>query len=108
MLRRSLCALVALLFLATAAWAAEVKGTVKKINTKNGDMTVTIKDGDTEKDMDFTIPPTADLLDANSKKLTGKKRLANITNGAAITITTAKKKVGDVEKDVITQVQLAK
>jgi len=108
MFRRCLCAVIALLFVATVAWAAEIKCTVKKINAKNGDMTVTIKDGDTEKDMDFTIPPTADLLDASGKKLTGKKRLAGISSGASLTITTMKKKVGDVEKDVITQVQITK
>jgi hypothetical protein len=108
MFRRALCASVALLFLATVAWAADIKCTVKKINTKNGDMTVTIKDGDTEKDVDYTIPPTADLLDASGKKLTGKKRLAGITTGASLTITTVKKKVGDVEKEVISQVTINK
>jgi|SRR5271156_3363277 len=108
MLRRSLCAVLALLFFTTVAWAAEIKCTVKKINAKNGDMTVTVKDGETEKDMDYTIPPTADLLDADGKKLTGKKRLAGISAGTALTITTTKKKVGDTEKDVITSVKITK
>jgi hypothetical protein len=104
MFRRFLCAVIAVLFVATVAWAAEIKCTVKKINAKNGDMTVTIKDGDTEKDVDYTIPPTADLLDANGKKLTGKKRLAGINTGASLTITTTKKN----DKDVITKVEINK
>jgi hypothetical protein len=105
-MRRVLCSVIALLVLTTVGLAADVKCTVKKINAKNGDMTVTVKDGETEKDMDYTIPPTADLLDAGGKKLTGKKRLAGISTGDSLTITTTKKKVGDVEKDVITQVKI--
>src|SRR5262245_27252177 len=108
MLRRSLCAFVALLFVTTAVMAGEIKGKVKSINAKKGDMTVTIKDGDKDKDVDYMIPPLAKVLDADGKESKGKKRLAIINSGASITITTEKKKVGDEEKEVITQIQLNK
>lgn len=108
MLRKCVCTLVTFLFVATIVAAAEYKGTVKTINTKNGDMTVTIKDGDKDKDMDFTIPPLAKLIDKDGKEAKGKKRLAIISTGTSLTITTEKKKVGDVEKEVITEVKVTK
>jgi hypothetical protein len=108
MLRKTLCSLVALLLVATVALAAEYKGTVKKINAKNGDMTLTVKDGDNDKDKDFTIPPLAKIVDGDGKELKGKKRLATISSGTSLTVTTEKKKVGDEEKEVITQVKVNK
>jgi hypothetical protein len=98
MFRKLCCALVVLCFLAVSVLAAEFTGTVEKINTKNGDITIKVKD----KSMDFTIPPVAKVTDKGGKALKGRKRLAGITKGSEVTITTEKKK----DKEVVTEVKV--
>jgi len=104
MFRKLCCSLVALLFVAVSVMAAEYTGTVEKINPKKGEVTIKVKD----KSMDFNIPGTAKVLDKDGKALKGKKRLAGISTGSEVTVTTEKKKVKDVKKEIVTEVKIVK
>ena len=104
MFRRSACVLVGLLFLVAAVSAEDYKGKVAKVDAKKGNLTVKMGD----KTMDFEILFSSKIFDKEGKESTGKKRLAILTTDADVVVTTEKKKVGDVDKDVVTKVQLAK
>lgn len=105
MLSRTMCALLAFLFMAAFLAAAEYTGTVEKIDGKKGSLTIKMKD---DKTKDFDVTFKAKIFDKDGKESTGKKRLAIITKDAAVTVTTDKVKVGDEEKEVVTKVQLSK
>ncbi|SRR5579871_5501060 len=100
-----LVALLALFCTAALLVAGDYVGTVEKIDTKKGSLTIKTKD---DKSKDFDITFKAKVFDKDGKESTGKKRLAIITNNASVTVTTEKQKVGDEEKEVVTKVQVNK
>jgi hypothetical protein len=100
-----LCALLALFCVAAFLTAADYVGTVEKIDTKKGSLTIKMKD---DKIKDFDITFKAKVFGQDGKESTGKKRLAIITNNASVTVTTEKQKVGDEEKEVVSKVQINK
>lgn len=98
-------ALLALFCLAAFLAAADYVGSVDKIDTKKGSLTIKMKD---DKTKDFEITFKAKVFDKDGKESTGKKRLAIINKDASVTVTTEKQKVGDEEKEVVSKVQLNK
>ena len=102
MFRKLCCSVVALTFVVATVMAAEYTGPVEKINAKSGSVTIKVKD----KSMSFDIPPVAKVIDKDGKALKGRKRLAGISAGTELTITTTPKKVKDVEKEIITEVKI--
>ena len=104
MVRRSVFGLFAFLLFGLVVTAAEYKGTIEKIDTKSGAMTVKVDD----KPKSFDITYMAKIYDASGKESTGKKRLAVIAKDASVTVTTETQKVGGEDKEVVTKVQINK
>jgi hypothetical protein len=101
---RTVLALLALCVLAVAVSAAEYTGAIDKINAKTG--AISIKVGD--KVSDFDIPFSAKVYDETGKESTGKKRLGIFKPSDEVVITTEKKKVGDVDKEIVIKVERKK
>jgi len=100
MLRKFLCTLFVMALCAGTAWADEIKGKIKKVDTEKNTITVTDKDG---KDHTFTVSDKTDILDTKGKKLDGGlKASAFKTVGAPVTISCEKE--GD--KEVVKKVKL--
>jgi len=98
--RRIVGVLAVVLFAVVAVSAADYKGTVEKIDTKSGSVSVKV-DG---KVQSFAITFTAKVFDSGGKESTGRKRLEIFKAGDDVVITTEKK--GD--KDVVTKVEQKK
>lgn len=105
MQRRMLSVVLAFFCMAALVVAADYTGTVEKIDAKKGALTIKTKD---DKTKDFDISFRAKIFDKEGKESAGKKRLAILTKDASVTVTTETQKVGDVEKEVVTKVQLNK
>jgi len=100
MVRRLMVALVAVVFFGSCALAEEIKGTIEKINTKSGDLTLKVGD----KTQTFVVTYMAKVFDKADKEQTGKKRLAIFAVNAEVTVTTEKKD----DKEVVTKLKLNK
>ena len=100
MIHRSVGVLAVVLGAVLAVAAGEIKGTVEKIDTKSG--SVSVKVGD--KVQTFDIVFTAKVFDANGKESTGRKRLEIFKAGDEVIVTTETK--GD--KEVVTKVEQKK
>ena len=88
-------ALVAVLILAVGGFAGEFKGKLKYLNAKKATLTIVVG----EKDVDFTVPLTAKVLDSEGKDLKG--RLFDLKGGEELTVVTDK----DGDKDVVKEIR---
>jgi hypothetical protein len=95
MVQRFGIALVAVLILAIGVLAGEFKGKLKYLNVKKATMTIIVG----EKDVDFTVPLTAKVLDKEGKELRG--RLYDLKAGEELIVVTDK----DGDKDVVKEIR---
>lgn len=105
MLRLFVAALSALILGAGVSLADEVKGTVKKVNTENGKITITVKD----KDQTFTVAKDTEIFRIGKAKKgqPGAKKtveggIGGIKDGSTVTVTTSKKD----DKETVTSIQV--
>jgi hypothetical protein len=95
MLQRFGIALVAVLILAVGVLAEDFKGKLKYLNVKKATMTIIVG----EKDVEFTIPLTAKVVDKEGKELKG--RLYDLKAGEELIVHTEK----DGDKDVVKEIR---
>jgi len=98
MCHRFAISLLVVVLVAAGVFAGETKGKIKFLNVKKGTMTLTVGDKG-EKDVDFVVPSSAKVVDADGKEL--PMRLKVFKAGDEVIVTTGK----DGDKDVVTEVK---
>jgi hypothetical protein len=99
MLRSLFCSLFALVVLAGGVMAAEIKGTLKSVDSDKGIVTVTVDGKDTE----YKVGEGAKVLNPAGKEAKNGLKNPNLKAGTEVTLTTDKKG----GKEVVTEIKWA-
>ncbi|MBY0522464.1 MAG: hypothetical protein K2R98_03660 [Gemmataceae bacterium] len=95
MLHRFAITLLAILVLSLGVLADEIKGKVKLLNVKKGQLVIVVG----EKEKEFMVPERAKVTDNDGKELPG--RLKALRAGDEVTVVTGK----DGDKEVVQEVK---
>jgi hypothetical protein len=105
MLRKVVLALVGVAVLAVSAAAAEVRGTIARVDAAKGTITLkfeVLAGGTPKEDKTFTVPASVPIVDLAGKKVEKRLEDKRVTPGIKATVTTETKG----GKEVVTKVRV--